>query len=91
MSDGLRHDVIITFFGELIFTHLPDDCIPPCSVHSPSEHHMREWPQNWHSERRVMERVCMHMVSHPDPDDISVRHRRSARVHNCDGCCAPPQ
>jgi hypothetical protein len=43
----------------------------PCVIHSPSEHHMREWPLNWRSDTRVMERVCPHGVGHPDPDHMT--------------------
>jgi hypothetical protein len=56
----------------------------PCCIHNPSDHHMRGWPQHWRDDRKIMERICVHGVGHPDPDDPTVD-----TVHGCDGCCAP--
>lgn len=57
-----------------------------CTIHNFSDHHMVDWPQNWRSDRGIMERVCVHGVGHPDPDDPKFKHE-SERVHGCDGCC----
>jgi hypothetical protein len=76
-----------------------------CSVHNPSDHHMKDWPLNWRSDRRIMERLCTHynddgsvsyQIGHPDPDDADFRERRDGDnydpgTHGCDGCCFPPQ
>ncbi len=71
----------------LIKTHPPDRCAGnPCPVHNPSDHHMKEWPQNYRDDRGMTERICPHGVGHPDPDDIS-----TDRTHGCDGCCQPPK
>lgn len=43
----------------------------PCVVHSPSDHHMRNWPLNWRSDTQVMERTCPHGSGHPDPDHMA--------------------
>lgn len=63
-----------------------------CSVHNPSDHHMKDWPLNWRGDRRIMERICPHGVGHPDPDDAEFRSSRDGEeadtgVHGCDGCC----
>ncbi|MBF9135194.1 hypothetical protein I0C86_40665 [Plantactinospora sp. S1510] len=83
----MGQDLIATHFGDVVVTHGADDCLPPCTIHSPSNHPMIGWPQNWRGDRKSMERVCEHGVGHPDPDDLQVRVRRGARVHTCDGCC----
>ncbi len=69
--------------------HSVDDCNgPPCPIHHKSDHHMREWPQHWRDFRRLMERVCLHGIGHPDPDqdltDVDL-------IHGCDGCCTPTE
>lgn len=43
----------------------------PCCIHSPSDHHMASWPQNWRADTQVMERLCEHGVGHPDPDHMA--------------------
>lgn len=43
----------------------------PCCIHSPSDHHMRDWPMLWRSDTGVMERTCPHGVGHPDPDHMA--------------------
>lgn len=55
-----------------------------CSIHNPSDHHMRDWPQVWRSDRGIVERLCEHGVGHPDPDCI---YAQKDSVHGCDGCC----
>lgn len=65
----------------------------PCSIHSPSDHHMRGWPMIWRGDRNIMERECPHGVTHPDPDDVAYRlhlGRRPDTTHGCDGCCQVP-
>ena len=53
-----------------------------CCIHKPSDHHMKDWPQYWRSDKHMMERICEHGVGHPDPDDPA-----TDRFHGCDGCC----
>lgn len=72
-------------------THAPGECSGEwCVIHNPSDHHMRSWPTNWRSDRKLMERVCPHGVGHPDPDDLAF-HVRNGNTwqgsHGCDGCC----
>ena len=57
-----------------------------CPVHNPSNHHMKDWPQNYRDDLGCTERVCEHGIGHPDPDDIMWE----STVHGCDGCCTPP-
>lgn len=57
-----------------------------CPVHNPSDHHMRDWPQHFRSDRGITERICPHGVGHPDPDDINAKGSDS--IHGCDGCCS---
>lgn len=76
-------------------THDPAVCEgQPCCIHNPSDHHMVNWPQNWRSDRQLMERMCPHGIGHPDPDHMT--HFRATNtprdtwaegVHGCDGCC----
>lgn len=80
--------------GEVtLVTHAPDKCVgESCVIHNPSDHHMRDWPLMWRSDRQLMERTCEHGVGHPDPDDIAyqVRQGRTHQgIHGCDGCCRP--
>ena len=73
--------------GEQIHAHLKDDCrSAPCCIHSPTDHHMKEWPQHWRNDRGIMERICPHGIGHPDPDDLAIREDGEGR-HGCDGCC----
>lgn len=70
--------------GELLRAHSQNDCAgPPCPIHSPTDHHMRSWPQHYRHDRAMMERVCAHGVGHPDPDCFN----KAALLHGCDGCC----
>lgn len=69
--------------GEVITAHEPHQCAGEfCTVHKPSDHSMRAYPQHWRSDRGIMERTCPHGVGHPDPDDLTLD-----TVHGCDGCC----
>lgn len=83
-SDGLQ-----------ILVHNEEHCDGNgCCIHSPSDHHMKEWPLVWDQENKQMQRVCQHGCCHPDPDDVAFRARRPDYVqsangskHWCDGCC----
>jgi hypothetical protein len=72
----------------------------PCTIHAPSDHHMRDWPTHWRSAldpfdyRTIMERQCPHDVGHPDPDHmaylktiLSEEAVWAEGLHGCDGCC----
>ena len=77
--------------GRLTNVHDPANCAGrPCVIHNQTDHHMKDWPLNWRSDKRQMERLCKHGTGHPDPDDM-VFHREQGRdwmsVHGCCGCC----
>ena len=85
----------ITGTGQHILVHPASQCKGEnCCIHNPSDHHMKEWPTHWRSDRYMMERICPHGVGHPDPDDLAFRKRMgygdSDGIHGCDGCCANP-
>lgn len=81
-----------------INTHSANNCVGEyCSIHRPSDHHMRAFPQHWRSDRALMERICPHGVGHPDPDHMSAAKllfgklaAESIGIHGCDGCCTVP-
>lgn len=85
MAEPYELEVAQLVGGEAILAHLASDCEAPCSIHSPSDHHMSEWRQHWRGDRGIMERICEHGIGHPDPD---TRYRAGdSGVHGCDGCC----
>lgn len=80
---------LVSMGGVLLNTHHERMCSPPCCIHSPSDHHMRQWPQVWSQRIGVVFRQCTHGEFHPDPDDL--RARTGTVLHQCDGCCLPPR
>jgi hypothetical protein len=77
--------------GLLTNTHMVGSCLGErCTIHNRSDHPMRAFPQQWRSDRMMMERVCPHGIGHPDPDDIKLvgRYGPDEAIHGCDGCCA---
>lgn len=65
-----------------------------CTIHNPSQHHMRDWPVDWagHPDPGLF-RVCPHGAYHPDPDQVTfweLVDRKELAIHTCDGCCAKP-
>lgn len=84
--------------GERVIAHDLEKCSgqEACCIHKPSQHHMRNWPQHWRNDTRVMERLCEHGVGHPDPDHLTYQRqflrldeREWDSIHGCDGCCNP--
>lgn len=74
---------------EYLNTHAPDQCMGPvCCIHNPSDHPMRDFPQQYRFDRRIMERVCPHGVGHPDPDDLRIWLGEEPVLHGCCGCCS---
>jgi hypothetical protein len=78
-------------------THALSECEPPCPIHAPSDHHMKDRPLNWRPDRYLMERICEHGIGHPDPDHMArVRLLKGDEfadghgIHGCDGCCHLP-
>lgn len=84
VSEDIGHIGIWHFDNGAFLVHSPLNCAGEiCSIHNPSDHHMRDWPQLWRPDRRITERICPHGIGHPDPDCIYVMDG----VHGCDGCC----
>jgi hypothetical protein len=79
--------------GAQIFynVHDPAQCAGRhCVLHNPSDHHMRDWPTLFRTDKHQMERTCPHGIGHPDPDDLAwhvSEGRDYLGVHGCDGCC----
>lgn len=77
--------------GQRIHHHAREDCDgPPCPFHSPSLHLLVEAPMNYRNDRRLLERICVHGVGHPDPDSLAFGLRHGGTdlgVHGCCGCC----
>ena len=84
--------------GQIILAHTPKLCAGKiCAIHNPSDHPMKDWPQRWRDDRKLMERICPeHGVGHPDPDHlaflrkVSSEHAEAEAVHGCCGCCVYP-
>lgn len=106
MSDDQDYDLIGVSVAEenygvqightVLVTHGPELCKddPACCIHKPSDHPLKDAPQNWRADRGLMERVCSHGIGHPDVDDIAHKRRTmgdeyagAQAVHGCDGCC----
>lgn len=81
--------------GQRVIVHSEKNCSGTnCVIHCPSSHHMNGWPTNWRDDIGMMERICIHGVGHPDPDDIKFKADQGAGgpvewlgIHGCDGCC----
>ena len=79
-DDGMR----------LSHVHTQEHCAGSvCTLHNPTDHHMRDWPMLWRDDRKMFERVCEHRVGHPDPDQEDyLAERGDDMTHGCDGCCS---
>ena len=98
MSDDTTEnhwDLYVTQDGSAIKTHGEAVCTPPCALHSPSEHHMRDWPLTFDPTRLWLGlRTCEHEFAHPDPDSVTYLESRLTwnilsrlMTHPCDDCC----
>ena len=80
--------------GERLVTHGQATCEPPCPIHAPSAHPLNEARLHWRSDRGMWERICVHGVGHPDPDDLAYKQRHmdpgeyAAHAYGDHGCCA---
>lgn len=85
--DGIyteEYDAFLTGTGQFLQNvHKRENCIPPCAIHAPSDHHMRHMRLHWRSDLNVFERICEHGIGHPDPDS-----GLKNGAHGCDGCCS---
>lgn len=70
--------------------HSGDTCKGrPCTIHNRSDHCMRDFPQHWRSDRRIMERICPCGIGHPDPDSPWHLMPNDDGTHGCCGHCRP--
>jgi hypothetical protein len=79
------HGISYTLVGGqiLIGVHSPTKCSGrKCPIHNQSDHHMVTWSQNWNPTKKIIERICMHDIAHPDPDEVT-----ESKDHECCGCC----
>lgn len=62
-----------------------------CVFHSPTDHHMSDWPMVWRNDTGLLERTCEHGIGHIDPDQFAYLEEVGlmpwASMHGCDGCC----
>lgn len=97
MPKHYRYPVEMKLLSRLIGLHPEEKCAGDiCVIHNPTDHHMRTWPMNWRGDRGLIERICKHLVSHPDPDHLPRWEALSwggQDVHGCCGhaCCVPPE
>ena len=84
--DGITDPVFGMELGPgVLLTHPSERCKGrgiPCCIHSPSDHHMRDFPMNWRADTQVMERRCPHGVGHPDPDHLAYVYSLTPE-HDC--------
>lgn len=77
---------------ELVNVHDESKCDGRvCIVHSPTDHHMRDWPLHFREDRGIFERICPHGVGHPDFDQYEFWEETDQMwqaAHGCDFCCA---
>lgn len=82
-------DLIGMHTGTPLLVHNPTACAGQnCCIHNPSNHLLQDQPLHWRGH--VMERICVHGIGHPDPDDTTHRVRTGqpvSGIHDCDGCC----
>lgn len=72
----------------LVNVHAKEACLPPCPIHSPSDHHMRTWMPWFSRTNRLMYRLCPeHGNPHPDPDEVLIKLGFASSQHECCGCC----
>lgn len=69
-------------------THAEGTCMNEvCTIHKRTDHNMRNFPQFWRSDRKIMERICSHGIGHPDPDEYKIINGEDDGAHDCDACC----
>lgn len=86
-------ELYITGTGQKLYVHRKEGCKGYCTIHNPSNHHMKDWPTHWREDLGIFERICEHGVGHPDPDSLDyIRNYNPMKadtlaIHSCDGCC----
>lgn len=91
MWDKRQNMDIVRFPYGLALVHRRSDCVAPCAIHAPTDHHMRHLPTMFRSERGLVERICSHQVGHPDPDQVTHWQQTlspiEALTQSLHGCC----
>lgn len=80
-------DVVVLVGGRTFYVHPKSTCEPPCPVHAPSDHSLRDSQLLWRGDRYLFERECAHGVGHPDPDSLAYKRRVGAPESGVHGCC----
>ena len=76
--------------GQVVYTHSAEHCEPPCPLHYPSDHPLKDAPLRWREDRHIWERICPHGIGHNDPDSTAYNRKHGFNDrgdHGCDGCC----
>lgn len=89
INDSLRSNRIkLENTDRFIYCHDEKTCRGDfCTLHNRSDHSMRGFPQHWRDDIGIMERICLHGIGHPDPDEFLIRNGEFLGIHGCDGCC----
>lgn len=92
-KQGEKHSRFPLFYDEELdcYVHGEDQCGGNyCSVHNPSDHHMKDWPRHFRMDRGFTERISPSGIGHPDPDDVAffAKMGKDISVHGCDGSCS---
>jgi len=82
---------VVLFATGLALTHTGERCMGPCAIHGPSDHHMRGMLALYRADRQMIERMCVHGVGHPDPDQATYWEATmdlgDAQAESIHGCC----
>lgn len=71
MSPARGEEMLACDWIHLTNVHDVKQCRPrPCVIHNPTPHHMRFWTLKWRDDKAIFERICVHNVGHPDPDQF---------------------
>lgn len=89
ITEGPRHEHYVSKFGRWPI-HSREVCSGHCPFHNPSDHGMKDWPMLIRGSGLV-ERMCDHLVGHPDPDSVKWTNDFTGQgtwgTHSCDLCC----
>ena len=79
----------ITGTGQHLLVHDKKDCSGNCTIHSPSDHYMKNCPLHWRYDRGFFERIDKLGCAHPDPDSVEYFKKKGIdiSIHGCTGLC----
>ena len=58
-----------------------------CVIHSPTEHHMSEWPLTWYENQALFYRTCPHQRRVLDPDQFQFLRESGKWADVKETCC----